>query len=995
MAYGKAVLWCIGLISLVIGLSPNLSGQYRFLHLDNEVIPDVTKPYWSTQASDGSYFLTGKEGLQLLRGNQAERLLLKDPDGKILQDQHQQCAVVEDNQGFIWGTTVSRLYRFDPRTGKFQLHQFEWNGEIITAGYRIFHQTDNGETLWISTGDFLWSFSTRTGSYKLLKGGTNSMFYAASPQHQFIGGVSYINGNIEVFRQTPNGKISGPLKTVLPFSAYSLCFGKVDSVFYAATKGGLFEISVGQTNLSFRQLTQSPPVSAIVYDAISDLVWQTVRRVGIVAYDTATGQQKKAYGLKQGLRDDYSRYLSVDQTGKIWASQYGQGYDVLTPTSEAFPTYGPSMMGDASDWAFREDGSLLILDREGRLYEKAGKTWIIDSSLYTGNNRRLINPRFYRQGQTLGVSSSFSFAQAEKAGKAWSFFGKPSHNVIGVFAPPRQLPITLHQEGIQSFRLAADTVLFAPVPGFANLPTEECVGVVPLSDSTFLLSYRDQEIWHCQISDGTYQVNHRIQLAGNLNGAVSFPDGRLYVAGSSGLYELIGEQARPLLQSLPGRQILSVETMTKDAKGRLWLGTTTGLVQYTPGDGSIVYFGLADGLPSERFLRLKPLHTPEGEVLMFSAAGIILFNPMNLAPTPVNIVPYVNGIWVNSLPYEDSIRAPYMDRLKRPYQQNTLNFIFSTSNLEQSPGNTIEYQLLDYDLHPLRTSAGHDILYRKLPPGDYTLQLTAINRNGLPSGKKSLSVTIDPPFTQTLLFYVLCTCVLALFAIGLYILGLRRERLKQHRLQEQQARLAAERDRIAGEVHDDLGGQISSILYLSEEMLLTGDTPEYEYELSRINELSRNSLQNVRDIIFALDNRRASLSALGEQLSAAGEAFFGDRKIGFQSSEEYDQPDFVLTSRQKRNLTLIVKEAWHNIAKHAKATVVTLDIQDVNQLLVITIADNGIGFISTTSKSSMGGYGLDNMQEKAAAIGGELMIDSPPEKGTTLRLTWPLPVNNI
>jgi hypothetical protein len=120
---------------------------------------------------------------------------------------------------------------------------------------------------WVSTDDFLWSFSTRTNDYQLLKGGANSRFYAASLNGQYIGGVTFMDGNVEVFRQLPNQKFSEPLVTVLPFPAHDLCFGNIDTVFYAATRGGLFEIHIGQKELSFRQVSQSPPVSDVAYDA--------------------------------------------------------------------------------------------------------------------------------------------------------------------------------------------------------------------------------------------------------------------------------------------------------------------------------------------------------------------------------------------------------------------------------------------------------------------------------------------------------------------------------------------------------------------------------------------------------------------------------------------------------------------------------------------------------------------------------------------------------
>jgi signal transduction histidine kinase len=375
---------------------------------------------------------------------------------------------------------------------------------------------------------------------------------------------------------------------------------------------------------------------------------------------------------------------------------------------------------------------------------------------------------------------------------------------------------------------------------------------------------------------------------------------------------------------------------------------------------------------------------------MVTEAGILKFNPAGpIITRPAE--PYLASIRVNDVPISGNETPRFLNTLVRAYTKNNFDFKLSTIADGNSPASAVEYQLANYDSKAVRVPPGTTVRYPNLPPGTYTLQLTAINQNGLPSGKKSLQIIINPPYWQTWWFRVAALFALALIAAGIYIAGLRRERLKQQRLSDQQARLAAERDRIAGEVHDDLGGQISSILYLSEEMLLTGTAPANERELNRIHELSRTSLQNVRDIIFALDNRRATLAALGDQLRGAGTDFFTDRKIAFTCADTFARPDFSLTSRQKRNLTLILKEAWHNTAKHAAATAVQLDITQANGTLHLTCADNGKGFTSTTSKKATGGYGLENMTEKAAAIGATVSLESVPGKGTTLHIDWPLP----
>lgn len=985
------ILW----LSALFLLAPGEAGaQYTIQHFDSKVLPGSDKLYWASHTSGDQYYLAGKRGLVHFDGQTATSITVGQTGNNHTFDQNQQSPPVEDRQGNVWVSTPEGIHRYTPRTRLFRTYQFQRNGQPVTTGYKIFHYSSDDDALWIATDSALWVLTPQTGSYRMISDENSSKFLALSPQQQFIAGVPW-GKELSIYELTEGQTVATARRLRLPEAAYSVSFGVADSVVYVGTKAGLGQVRITTDSLLFELIQPAGPVTDLVFDAKKNCLWLNLKRHGVACYNLSSGQLTASYDVNNGLSGVENNFLSQDAAGRIWISITDKGFDVLHPGGETFTNPGPALTGPGSDMTINANGQPLIISRSGVLYtghpNQDGYFWTADSANYPGGANRLIDARFVRNKDRLIVTSNFSIAEARPGEQTWEVYRKTQTNINGVFLAPDGSLLSLTPQGVKGITLQKDTVVTYPVSGFEQLPSAACVKLFQLGDSTFVLSYQDQEIWQCRFTGpGTYQVTARIPLAGDLNGVVETPDGRRFAGVATGLFELGDTLAIPLLTSLRGQGVLSVETLISDETGTLWLGTKNGLFSYQPHDQSVLYFGEADGLADERFRDISPVRLNDGSIWMMTTKEVIGFDPEHLRQQFVPSEPYLSGIWVNNLPFQDSIQPAYLKYLKQPYQNNTLNFTFSASGLTASPLTAIQYQLTDYDLAPLLASPGQDIRYPKLPPGDYVLEYAAVNRNGLIAGNKSLLISIGKPFYQTLLFYLLCTCALALIIASFYIAGLRRERLKQQRLHEQQARLAAERDRIAGEVHDDLGGQISSILYLSEEMLLTGTTPDNECELHRIHELSRNSLQNVRDIIFALDNRRVTLADLGEQLRGAGEVFFGDRKIEFRCTDAFTRPAFELTSRQKRNLTLIVKEAWHNIAKHARATEVNVDLQEEDDVLSITITDNGVGFTVPRSANGMGGFGLENMQEKATAIGGNLAIDSAPGRGTRLTLNWPI-----
>ncbi len=90
----------------------------------------------------------------------------------------------------------------------------------------------------------------------------------------------------------------------------------------------------------------------------------------------------------------------------------------------------------------------------------------------------------------------------------------------------------------------------------------------------------------------------------------------------------------------------------------------------------------------------------------------------------------------------------------------------------------------------------------------------------------------------------------------------------------------------------------------------------------------------------------------------------------------------------KRELYLVLKEALHNTGKHARAQRVWIDVTATGRELVAEVRDDGVGFAGDGCPGNgHSGNGLRNLRERAARLGGTLLIDSAPGQGTRVRLS--------
>lgn len=190
------------------------------------------------------------------------------------------------------------------------------------------------------------------------------------------------------------------------------------------------------------------------------------------------------------------------------------------------------------------------------------------------------------------------------------------------------------------------------------------------------------------------------------------------------------------------------------------------------------------------------------------------------------------------------------------------------------------------------------------------------------------------------------------------------------------------RNRIAQDLHDEIGSNLSSISLMSE--LIQDDEKiqsETSEKIKRIHNVAKGSTQSIRDIVWLTNPSSDSLKDLISKMKEVVENASGKFNLNFDYPKNIS--DINLLPETKRNLFFIYKEALNNIAKHSGAKSVSIKFRLDNNTIFLSIKDDGKGFDSSAGSK---GNGLKNISSRAKEINADLKFESNPGNGTSLEL---------
>jgi ligand-binding sensor domain-containing protein/signal transduction histidine kinase len=469
---------------------------------------------------------------------------------------------------------------------------------------------------------------------------------------------------------------------------------------------------------------------------------------------------------------------------------------------------------------------------------------------------------------------------------------------------------------------------------------------------------------------------------------------------------------------LPDKFILEIAA---DRQDNLWLATTRGIVRVRRRELEDFMLGgnrppqfltldESDGLPGrETSDNTQPgsCRTSDGRLWFAMTAGVGMLDPAvfprDQTPPPVVIEQVVQGdriVW-SRLQREAGTNAPANLRPGRtPALPASVLLNPGTERVEirctaldlRSPARLrfrFKLEGLDQDWEAAGTR--RTAYFNRLRPGSYIFRVQAANGDGVWNEAGASLAIIKRPFVwETRAFATLCLAAIALAsALAARKFFLARARRRIERLEHLGA-LQNERARIARDMHDHLGADLTHVTLMTEMLeRQVAPTGPVLAQVRRIGGKVRELVRHMDEIVWATNPAKDNLNATIQYIAACAEELFAESETALRLDYPPDLPATPLSSEVRHHLFLAVKEAFNNALKHGGATAVEFLVRQEGGTLRLSVRDNGEGF--DPGCNSTGRNGLANIRKRMESVGGHLRLTSAPGKGT--RVDFELPIN--
>jgi signal transduction histidine kinase len=214
--------------------------------------------------------------------------------------------------------------------------------------------------------------------------------------------------------------------------------------------------------------------------------------------------------------------------------------------------------------------------------------------------------------------------------------------------------------------------------------------------------------------------------------------------------------------------------------------------------------------------------------------------------------------------------------------------------------------------------------------------------------------------------------------------------IQKRQLAERTREIEQERARVAHDLHDDLGSDLTEVNMLTTLVKSpTTSTEEKQRYLGELTETARRMVTSLDEIVWAVNPRNDTTASLASYFGSYAQRLLDIASVSCGLDIAQDLPEHPLDPRYRQELFFAFKEALTNVVRHARATRVWLRISVRADCLIIEVSDNGHGF--DPKNQQVGSDGISNMRDRLESLAGQCDITSNAEDGTTVCFRAPLP----
>jgi len=930
-----------------------------------------------------------------------------------------QSKLIEVPNGMIWFTTYNCLHRYDPRLNSFQSFPISHKGEKYHENYRLIALDEKEQFLYLRAGDRIFQLDVNYPDQPLpiSEESTHGMYFALENDHE--GNAVRIwaapwtaNAGVELFEKKDSGQYESWEKreylrkadnSELP-ERLSICNTLVenDSITWHFSTRGLIRLnhmdsSWALYNPTFGQYLKTK--GGVWKD--STTLWVGTHSKGLWEFNIHTKEFSK--GLHRGqerplLDEDDFKTLELDSrtAAEPWISTER---GVLYPEHPPLPfvrIQGNRFEGnDVFHIQELDSGQVLISIREEGVFLIAESGEFL--AHYPGSDFKgqdVFQFKKLADDQVWAMCQGGIFSLTPKGWKPIDIEG--NHRFRGLEQLPSETVVVTTENGLYYLKPSDNRWAAEMVPG---LDTLQALGISRLllsPSGKLLLPYNSRELWVLEEdARANLALIRRVKLPVYVYDIARGTNSNLVFFGTAkGLYvfdDLAMGEPELAVQEGPKGDIGPVYTVVPDDKDNVWLGTEEGLWKYELEGGRLFHFQREDGLFSESFSAHAGMMSQARQIWMGTQQGPIKFNPEEILPFSEPPRAYIEDLTVGGISYNPSDTSLLaLQRLELEHDKAPFALELRAVDYFRPQKSMLRYRLIDSEIYGNWQWIGNGELakFPNLDPGEYNMEIQAVNAHGQVGETRFLDIHIWVPFFETIWFRIILAGIVLLVLFLLFRARYKQQLHQKELLIEKERTQNEERNRIAQELHDDMGGALSSMIYMTRGLIREEDQPEKREKLARMASSSNELIEKMEEIIWALNIEHDDVESLSFELRRSASEYLSQNEIQVQIEIPDQFPEISIGGERRRNIYLILKECLHNIVKHARAYWVSFSIEVKKGVYRLTIEDDGIGFDPKQTDSKRNG--MRNLRKRAEALNAKLDVKSVPGKGTRIVLEVPL-----
>jgi ligand-binding sensor domain-containing protein/signal transduction histidine kinase len=455
-------------------------------------------------------------------------------------------------------------------------------------------------------------------------------------------------------------------------------------------------------------------------------------------------------------------------------------------------------------------------------------------------------------------------------------------------------------------------------------------------------------------------------------------------------------------EGLPNNFICDIE---EDGYGHFWISSHGGIFRASKmaldacADGNTASincfaFGKGDGMLSLNCsggFQPAAARMRDGRIGFPTGRGIVVVNPEYTRVNRLEPLVVIEEVVADGHVLAENTNADEV--LKIPPGSAHFEFHYTGLSFIAPEKMRFRYRLEGWEDEWLDVGSKRVAEYTYIPPGNYTFRVRACNSDAVwNEAGASLAFTLLPEFWQTWWFRTAAALVVVALIAGIaLLLARRRLRRKLEILQRQQA-VERERTRIARDIHDHLGANLTRISLLSQSAQGELSNPvQAAAQLDRIYDTALDLTRALGEIVWAVNPRHDSLDSLASYLGNFAQEYLVPINIRCRLDVPLQLPPWPITAEVRHNVFLAFKEALHNVVKHSGATEVSVVLETTDRGFTLTVRDNGRGFDPRAAESSSApqhpgrGNGLKNIRQRLQKISGRSEIHSAAGAGAEIK----------